>query len=128
LATIYHHLLKTKPAKIAFDPVEQDKNSEIGEERPMVQCLKAAVQLPKAMIQSPKAKVQHPKSAALQCAIIPVDDSDDDLTRSPETPPSDMPPLKHRMSGRTAGNVSIAMIIEEGPRIYHASLDVENTE
>jgi len=109
-STLAHQLLKTKPTKIAFEPTEQDKDSEI--ENP-----------PKVVIQSPKAKVQPPKAAALPralpCAINPIDDSDDDLTPPPETPPPETPPAetpppKPRRSGRTAANVSIAMMIEQG--------------
>jgi len=67
------------------------------------------VQLHKAMIQSPKAKVQPPKATELPRAINPIDDVDDDLTPPLETPPSETP--TPRRSGRTAANVSIAMMI-----------------
>jgi len=123
-STLYHQLLKTKPTKIAFEPAEQDKDSEIEEP-------------PKVVIQSPKAKVQPPKAAslprALPRAINPIDDSDDDLTPPPETPPPETPPAetpppKPRRSGRTAANVSIAMMIEQGPKTYRAALDAEDAE
>jgi hypothetical protein len=120
-STLYHQLLKTKPAKIAFEPAEQHKDSEIEDEPPLVQS-------PKAVIQSPKAKVQPPKAAALPRAINPIDDSDDDLTPPPETPPLEIPPPKPRRSGRTAANVSIAMMIEQCPKTYRAALDAEDAE
>jgi len=102
-STLYHLLLKTKPTKIAFKPAEQDEDSEIEEP-------------PKLVIQS------HP-----------IDDSDDDLTPPPETPPPEtpppeIPPPKRRRSGRTAANVSIAMMIERGAKTYHAALDAEDAE
>jgi len=81
-STLYHQLLKTKSTKFAFEPAEQDKDSEI-EEPPKP---------PKAVIQSPKAKVQPPKATGLPRAINPIDDSDDDLTPPPETPPPETPP------------------------------------
>jgi len=121
---LYHQLLKTKPTKIAFEPAEQDKDSEIEEP-------------PKVVIQSLKAKVQPPKAGALPCAlsrtINPIDDSDDNLTPPPETPPPEtLPPEKlppkHRSSGRTAANVSIVMMIEQGPKTYRAALDEEDAE
>jgi len=113
LSTLYHQLLKTKSTKFAFEPAEQDKDSEIEDEPPKP---------PKAMIQSPKAKVQPPKATALPRAINPIDDSDDDLTPPPETPPPEIPPPKPRRSGRTAANVSIAMMIEQGPKTIHLLL------
>jgi hypothetical protein len=94
-STLYHQLLKTKPAKFAFEPAEQDKDSEIEDEPPKP---KATSQPPKAMIQSPKAMIQPPKAAALPRAlpraINPIDDSDDDLTPPPETPPPETPPAE----------------------------------
>jgi len=118
-STLYHQLLKTKPTKIAFEPAEQDKDSEIEEP-------------PNVVIQSPKAKLQPPKAAALPRAlpraINPIDHSDDDLTPPPETPPAETSPPKPRKSGRTAANVSIAMMIEQGPKTYRAAFDVENAE
>jgi hypothetical protein len=119
-STLHHQLLKTKPPKIALEPAEQGNDSEIEEP-------------PKVVIQSPKAKVQPPKAAALPCAINPIDDSDDDLTPPPETPPPVTPPAetpapKPRSSGRTAANVSIAMMIEQGPKTYRAALDAEDAE
>jgi len=123
-STLYHQLLKTKPTKIAFEPAKQDKDSEIQ-------------QTPKVLIQSPKAIVQPPKAAALPCAlphaINPIDDSDDDLTPPPETPPPETPPAetpppKPRRSRRTAANVLIAMMIEQGPKTYRAALDAEDAE
>ena len=80
------------------------------------------------MIQSPKAKVQPPKATALPCAINPIDDSDDDPTPSSETPPPEILPPKPRRSGRTAANVSIAMMIEQGPKTCCAALDEEDSE
>jgi hypothetical protein len=68
------------------------------------------------VIQSPKAKVQPPKAAALP------------QTPPPETPPPEIPPPKPRRSGRTAANVSIAMMIEQGPKIYRAALDAEDAK
>jgi hypothetical protein len=114
-STLYHQLLKTKPTKLAFEPAEQDKDSEI--EEPL-----------KVVIQFPKAKVQPPKATALPCALNPIDDSDDDLTSPPETPPPEIPRPKPRRSGRTAANVSIAMMIEQGPKTYCAALDAEDAE
>jgi len=128
VSTLYHQLLNTKHAKIALEPAEQDQDSEIEDEPPkppksMVQSPKAMIQSPKAMIQSPKAMVHAPKATALPCAINPIDDSDDDLTPPPETPPP-----KPRRSGRTASNVSLAMMIEQGPKTYRAALDAEDDE
>jgi len=114
-STLYHQLLKTKPTKIAFKPAEQDKDSEIEEP-------------PNVVIQSPKAKVQPPKATALPRAINPIDDSDDDLTPPPEIPPPEIPPPKPRKSGRTAANVNIAMMIEQGPKTYLAALHAEDAE
>jgi hypothetical protein len=68
--------------KFAFEPAEQDKDSEI-EEPPKPS---------KAVIQSPKANVRAPKVTALPCVINPIDDLDDDLTPPPETPPPETPP------------------------------------
>jgi len=134
-STLYHQLLKTKPTKFAFKPAKQDNDSEIQDKPPKP---KATVQPPKAMIQSPKAKIQPPKAAALPRVINPIDDSDDDLTPPPETPPpetpppetpaTETPPPKPRRSGRTAANVSIAMVIEQGPKTYRAALDAEDAE
>jgi len=112
-STLYHQLLKTKSRKIAFEPAEQDKESEIGAP-------------PKVVIQSPKAKVHPPKATALPCAINPIDDSDYDLTMPPRTPPPETPPPKPRRSGGTAANVSRAMMIERGPKTYRAALDAED--
>jgi hypothetical protein len=91
--TLYHQLLRTKSTKFAFEPAEQDKDSEI-EEHPKP---------PKAMIQSPKAKVLPPKATALPRAINPIDDLDDDHTPPPDTtppatPPPEIPPPKPRWS------------------------------
>jgi len=116
-SALYHQLLKTKPTKLAFEPAEQDKDSEIEDEAPKP---------PK--VQAPKAIIQSPKATALPRAINPIDDSDDDLTPPPETPPAETPPPKPRRSGRTAANVSIAMMIEQGPKTYHAALDAEDAE
>jgi len=88
--------------------------SEIDKETP---------KLAKATVQAPKTMVQPLKAAALPHAINPIDDSDDDLTPPPETPPP-----KSRRSGRTAANVSIAMMIEKGPKTYRAALDAEDAE
>jgi len=122
-STIYHQLLKTKPTKIAFEPAKQDKFSETEDKPPIVQSLKATVQPPKAMIESPQAKVQPPKTTTLPCAINPIDIWDDDLTPPPETPPP-----KPRRSGRTTADVSIAMMIEQGPKTYRTALDAEDAE
>jgi len=67
--------------------------------------------------------VQPPKAVALPRAINPIDDSDDDPTPPPETPPP-----KLGMCGRTAANVSIAMMMEQGPKTYRAALDAEDAE
>jgi hypothetical protein len=75
------------------------------------------------MISSPKAKIQPQTTPRLPSAINPIDDLDDDLTPPPETPPAETPPPKCRRSGRTAANVSIAMMIELGPKTYRAALD-----
>jgi hypothetical protein len=116
-STLYHQLLKTKPTKFAFKPAEQDKDSEIEAEPP----------------KPPKAMIQPPKATALPRAINPNDDSVDDLTLPPDTPPPatpppEIPPPKPRRSGRTAANVSIAMMIEQGPKTYRAALDAEDAE
>jgi hypothetical protein len=86
----------------------------------------APAQPPKAMRQSPKAMIQPPKATALPCAINPIDDSDHDITPPPETPPPETP--RPRRSGRTAANISIAMMIEQGPKTYRAALDAEDAE
>ena len=125
-STLYHQPLKTKPAKFTLEPAERDKDSDLEDEPPKP--AKATVQPPKAMIQSPKAMVQPPKVTALPRAINPIDDSDDDLTPPPETPPPETLPPKPRRSGRTAANVSIAMMIEQGPKTYRAALDAEDAE
>ena len=118
-STQHHQLLKTKPRKIAVEPAEQDRDSEIEEP-------------PKVVIQSPKAKAQPRQPAALPdrspYVISPIDDSDDDLTPHPETPPPETPSPQPRWSGRTAANVSIAMMIEQGPKTYRAALDAEDAE
>jgi len=120
-STLYHQSLKTKPAKITLEPAEEDKDSDIQDEPP------------KVTVQPPKAMVQPPKTAAVPGAINPIDDSEDDLTPPPETPPPETPPAetpppKPRRSGRTAANVSIAMMIEQGPKTYRAALDAEDAE
>jgi len=130
VSTIYHQLLKTKPAKITFEPAEQDRDLD-NEEPPKPP--KATVQPPKAVIQFLTAMVQPPKASALPGAIDPIDDSDDDLTPPPETPPPDTPPADTppRMlirSGRNAAIVSIAMMIEQGPETYRAALDADDAE
>jgi hypothetical protein len=106
----------TKSSKIAFEPAEQDKDSVIEDERL------------KAVIQSPKGKVPPQKASALHCAINPIDDLDDDLTPPPETPHPEIPPPKPRRSGRTAVNVSIAMMTKQGPETYCQAVDEENVE
>jgi hypothetical protein len=63
------------------------------------------------------------KASAWPHAINAIDDSDDDLTQPPETRPP-----KPRRSGRTVANVSIGMMIQQGPKIYRAALDEEDTE
>jgi len=98
----------------AFEPAEQDKQSEIEDEAP---------NLPNAMIQSPEAMVQPPKAAALPPVTNPIDHSDHDVTPPPETPPP-----KPRLSGRTAANISIAMMIDQGPKTDYAALDAEDAE
>jgi hypothetical protein len=80
------------------------------------------------MVQSLKPKVQPPKAAALPRVITPIDDSDDDFTPPPETRPAETPPPKPRRSGRTAANVSIAMMIKQGPKTYRAALDADDAE
>jgi len=117
-STLHHQLLKTKPTKFTFEPAEQDKDSEIGE----------PPEQPKAMIQSPKAVVQPRKAAALRSAINQIDDSNDDLTPPPQTPPPETLPPTPTRSGRTAANVSIAMMIEQGSKTYCTALDAEDAE
>jgi len=39
-----------------------------------------------------------------------------------------IPPPKPRRSGRTAANISIAMMIEQGPKTYRAALDEEDAK
>jgi len=114
-STLFHQLQKTKPTKIAFEPAEQDKDSEI-------------VEPPEVVIQSPKTKLQPLKATALPHVINPINNSDDDITPPPETPPPEIPPPKPRRSGITAANVSIAMMIEQGPKTYRAALDAEDAE
>jgi len=109
--TLYHQLLKTKPAKITLESAQQDKDSECEDEPP------------KVTVQPPKAMVQPPKAAALPRAINPIDDLDYDPPPPPETPPP-----KPRRSGRTAANVSIAMMIEQGPKTYCTALDAEDAK
>jgi len=116
-STLYCQLLKTKPTKFAFEPAEQGKDSEIEDEPPKP---------PKVTIQSLKAKVQPPKATALPRAINPIDHSDDNLTPPPEIQRVETP--KPGRSGRTAANVSIAMMIEEGPKTYRAALDAQDAE
>jgi hypothetical protein len=58
--------------------------------------------------------------------INTIDDSDDDFTPPPETPPLETP--KPRSSRRTAANVCIAMMIEQGPMTYDAELHAEDAE
>jgi len=123
-STLYHQLLKTKSTKFTFEPAEQEKDSDIQDDAPKP----PKVHLPKDIIQSPKAKVHPPKAGALPCAINRIDDSDDDLTPPPETPPPEIPSPKPRSSGRTAANVSIAMMMEQGPKTYRAALDAEDAE
>jgi len=120
-STLYCQLIKTQPIDFALEPAEQDKDSEIEDEAPKP--LKATVQSPKAMIQSQKAMVQPQKATALPRAINPIDNSDDDLTPPPETPPP-----KLRMTGRTAANIRIAMMIGQGPKTYCAALDAKDSE
>jgi hypothetical protein len=91
---MYHQRLKTKSTKFAFEPAEQDKDSEIEDEPPKP---------PKAMILSLNTKVLPPKATALPPGINPIEDSDDDLTPPPEiqpseTPPPEIPPPKPRWS------------------------------
>jgi hypothetical protein len=116
-STLYHQLVHSKSTKFVFEPAEQDKDLEI-EDQPLM--------LPKALIQSPKAKVQPPKAIALPSVINPIDDWDDDFTPPPVTPPLETP--KPRGSRRTAANVSIAMMIEQGPMTYDAALHAEDAE
>jgi len=125
-STLYQQLLKTKPAKFALEPAEQDKDSEFEDKPPKAttQFSNATVQPPEAMQQSPKSKVLAQKATALPLAILPIDDSDEDLTLPPETP---QPPMLRR-SRRTAANISIAMMIEQGPKTYGAALVTEDAE
>jgi len=51
-STLYHQLLKTKPAKFAFEPAEQNKDSEIVDEPPK----------PKATAQPPQGYDTVPES------------------------------------------------------------------
>jgi hypothetical protein len=67
--------------------------------------------------------VQHPNVAALPYAINPIDNSDDDLT-----PPLETPPPKPVRSGCTTPNVTVAIMIEQGPKTYRAALDAEDAE
>jgi hypothetical protein len=125
---MYYWLLKTKPTKIRFGPAKQDKDSEIDDEHPMVQYPQAEVQPPQAMIQSPKSKVQTPTVTAFPCAINSTDYSDDDFTTPPETPPVETPLPDPRLSWRTTAIVSISMMIEQGPKTFHAELNAEDAE
>jgi len=74
-------------------------------------------------MQSPNAKVLPLKATALPRVIYQIGDSDDDLTLPPETPPPEITPSKPSRSGRTAGNVSIAMMIKQGLKTFHAVLE-----
>ena len=118
-SNLYHQLLKTKSTKVTLERAKQPKDSEIEDEHRMVQ-------QPKAMRQSPKAKVKPSKATALPSAINPIDDSDDDLTPPPVTPPPETPRPRRRR--RTGANLSIAMMIEQGPKIYRAALDAVDAE
>jgi len=120
LSTPYHQLLKTKPAMITLKPAEQNQDSEIEDEPPKP---KFKVKPPKVIIESPKAMVEPPEEAALRRAINPIDQSDDDLVLPPQSPPP-----KPRRSIRNASNVSIATMIKQGPKTYHAALDAEEAE
>jgi hypothetical protein len=123
-STLYHQLLKTTLTKFASETAEQNKDSEIEEEPPKPP--KATVQPHKATIPSPKAKVQPRNATTFSCAINPIDDSDDELTLPSGTPPPETP--KPRRRGRTAANVSIATMIEQGPKTYRAALGAEDAE
>jgi len=119
------------PTKFAFEQAEQHNDLESEDEAR--KSPKAMVQPPTPMMQSTKAKVEHPNATALPRAINPIDNLDDYLTPPPETPPPETPPVetappKPRRSGRTAANVSIAMMIEQGPKTYSAALDAEDAE
>jgi len=72
--------------------------------------------------------LQPPKATPLPHAINPIEDLDDDRPPPPETPPPETPSPKRRRSGRTAANVSIAMMIEQGPETNHAALDAKDAE
>jgi len=124
-STLYHQPLKTKPAKITLEPAEQDNHSDIEDKPPKP---KAMVQPPNTMMYSPKPKVQPPKAVAWPRAINSIDGSDDDLTPPPETPPPEILPPKPRRSARNAANVSIAMMMEQGPKTCRAALDAEDAE
>jgi len=85
------------------------------------------------MIQSETAQLLPPKAIALLPAINPIDVLDHDLTPPPETPPpatplAETPPPKPRRSGRTAANISIAVMTEQGPKSYRAAMDAEDAE
>jgi hypothetical protein len=112
----------TKSTNCAFKPSEQDKDPDIEDEAPKP----PIIQPSKAVIQYLKAKVQPLKAATFPPAINPIDDSDNDLTPPPETPAPETP--KFRRSGRTAANISRAMVSEQGRKTYHAALDAEDAE
>jgi hypothetical protein len=72
------------------------------------------------------AMVQTRKATAMPWAINPIEDSDDNLTPLPKSLPPEAPKL--RRSVRTAANISIAMIIEHGRKMYLAALNAEDAE
>jgi hypothetical protein len=141
-STLYHQLLQTKPAKMTLEPSEQDKNSQIEGMPPeppqttvqppncVIHSLQGMIQSRNAMRESPKPMVYPPKAAALPPAITPIDNLHDDLTPPPQTlprePPSPKsPPPNPGRSGRTAANISIAMMIKPGPKTYCTALNAE---
>jgi len=90
--TLYHQPLRAKPTKIALEQTEQEKDSEIEDEPPMVE-------FPKPTVQPQNAVKQPPYAAAFPGAINPNDDLDDGPTPPPVAPPQEILPPKPRQRG-----------------------------
>jgi hypothetical protein len=130
--TLYYQLLKTSnQPKIALEPGKNPRTDDlISNPIPSQVAQRPVAQQPSQVAQKPKTQ-----------AINPIDSDDESLSPPPETREStpaphtrgDGPASRTRSGGRgpsssSSAKVSIAMMIEPGPKNYRAALNADDSD
>jgi len=123
-STLYYQLLKSQRTEVILEPAEPPSNNQPWFEQP-------------------------PKKAMIKFKKDPIDDYEDgDLTPPPETPEPETPaPTSRRVRelqsnlndtnpastsqtrmGASTANISVAMMIEPGPKTYKAAMEAEDSD